>query len=212
MRRSGRYGSVRWFAVLSSTAAPVLLIGGWTLAAALQPAGSGRPGFDSLRDTISALAGHNATHRWVMTVALLGVGLCHCVTALGLRPLATPARVMLATGGVATVLVAAFPLPRTGSGAHQLAATVAFACLALWPALSRIPGNAPQPVPPALMRAATGVLVTLVVLFCVALATGVLVGLAERAAAGAQALWPLVTVLALHPRTRAALGLTPAVR
>lgn len=199
---------MRWFAVVSSATAPVLLIGGWTLAAALQPASSG---FDSLRDTISALAGHGAAHRWVMTVALLGVGLCHCVTALGLRPFATPARVMLATGGVATVLVAAFPLPRTGSsGAHQFAATVAFACLALWPALSRVPGSAPQPVPPALMRAAAGVLVTFVVLFCVALAVGVLVGLAERVAAGAQSLWPLTTVLALHPRTRAALRLTPA--
>ncbi|MEV4511888.1 DUF998 domain-containing protein [Dactylosporangium sp. NPDC049525] len=206
MRRSGRYGSVRWFAVVSSATAPVLLIGGWILAAALQPAG-----FDSLRGTISALAGHNATDRWVMTVALLGVGVCHCVTALGLRPIATPARVMLAAGGIATVLVAAFPLPRSGSsGAHQLAATVAFGCLALWPALSRVSGSAPQPVPPALMRAATGVLVTLVVLFCVALAAGVLVGLAERVAAGAQSLWPLTTVLALHPRTRAALGLTRA--
>jgi hypothetical membrane protein len=181
----------------------VLLIGGWTVAAALQLSG-----FDALRDTISALAGHGAAHRWVMTLALLGLGACHCVTALGLRPLATPGRAMLATGGVATVLVAAFPLPRTGSsGAHQLAATVAFACLALWPALSRVPGAAPQPV---LMRVAAGVLVTLVVVFCAALAAGVLVGLAERVAAGAQSLWPLATVLALHPRTRAALGLTRA--
>jgi hypothetical membrane protein len=207
MRGSGRYGSVRWFAVVSSATAPVLLIGGWTVAAALQP------GFDSLRDTISVLAGHGATHRWIMTVALLGVGFCHCVTALGLRPLAPPGRVMLAAGGAATVLVAAFPLPRTGSsGAHQLAATVAFACLALWPALSRVPGSAPQPIPPALLRAATGVLVTLVVLFCAALAAGVLVGLAERVAAGAQSLWPLTTVLALHPRSRAALRFTPAAR
>ncbi len=207
MRGSARYGSVRWFAVISSATAPVLLIGGWTLAAALQP---GETHFDSLRDTISALAGHGAAHRWVMTVALLGVGICHCVTALGLRPIANPARVMLAAGGVATVLVAAFPLPRAGSsGAHQLAATAAFACLALWPALSRVPGSAPQPIPPAVMRAAAVVLVTLVVVFCVALGTGVLVGLAERVAAGAQALWPLATVLALHPRTRAALRPTP---
>ncbi|GAB3873373.1 DUF998 domain-containing protein [Dactylosporangium cerinum] len=190
--------------MVSAATAPVLLIGGWTVAAALQPSG-----FDSLRGTISALAGHGATHRWVMTLALLGLGVCHCVTALGLRPVATPARVMLGAGGAATVLVAAFPLPRTGSsGAHQLAATVAFACLALWPALSRIPGSAPQPVPPVLMRVAAGVLVTLVVVFCAALAAGVLVGLAERVAAGAQSLWPLTTVLALHPRARAALGLT----
>lgn len=189
--------TVRWFAVVSSATAPVLLIGGWTVAAAVQPAA-----FDSLRDTISALAGHAATHRWIMTVALLGVGLCHCVTALGLRSLAAPARAMLAAGGAATILVAAFPLPRTGSsGAHQPAATVAFACLALWPALSRVPGSAPQPIPPALMRTAATVLAVLVVAFCVALAAGVLVGLAERLAAGAQALWPLATVLILRSRT-----------
>ncbi|MDG6109514.1 DUF998 domain-containing protein [Dactylosporangium aurantiacum] len=185
---------MRWFAVVSAATAPVLLIGGWTVAAALQPAG-----FDPLRDTISALAGHGAAHRWVMTVALLGVGVCHCVTAAALRPLATPARVMLAAGGAATVLVAAFPLPRTGSsGAHQLVATLAFACLAVWPALSRVPGGSPQPVPPALMRAGAAGLVILVGLFCAALAAGVLVGLAERLAAGAQSLWPLTTVIVLR--------------
>ncbi|MFF5226922.1 DUF998 domain-containing protein [Dactylosporangium sp. NPDC000521] len=69
--------SVRWSAVVSSATAPVLLIGGWSVAAALQPR------FDPLRDTISALAGLGAAHRWVMTVALLGVGACHVVTALG---------------------------------------------------------------------------------------------------------------------------------
>ncbi|MET7426280.1 DUF998 domain-containing protein [Dactylosporangium sp. NPDC005555] len=198
---------VRWFGkvvtpfrqlpVVSSATAPVLLIGGWTVAAALQPVG-----FDPLRDTISALAGHGAAHRWVMTVALLGVGLCHVVTTLGLRALATPGRVMLAAGGVATVLVAAFPLPATGSSvAHQLAATTAFACLALWPALGRVPGGAPQPIPAALLRGATAVLSALVVLFCLALAAGVLVGLAERLAAGAQALWPLATVIILRRTT-----------
>ncbi|MEV4137071.1 DUF998 domain-containing protein [Dactylosporangium sp. NPDC049742] len=176
---------VRWSAVVSSATAPVLLIGGWTVAAALQPS------FDPFRGTISALAGLGATHRWVMTVALLGVGICHVVTAHGLRCVATQARVMLAAGGAATVLVAAFPLPSTGSsGAHQAAATIAFACLAIWPALSRVP----------LARVATGVLVPLVVLFSIALATGVLVGLAERLAAGAQALWPLAAVLLLRRR------------
>jgi hypothetical protein len=41
-----------WWGVLSSAAAPTLLIGGWTLAAAQQDTG-----FDSLTQTISALAG-----------------------------------------------------------------------------------------------------------------------------------------------------------
>jgi hypothetical protein len=66
---------MRWWALLSSTAAPVLLIGGWTLAATRQPAG-----FDSTRDTISALAALDARDRWIMTVALAGVGVAHLAT------------------------------------------------------------------------------------------------------------------------------------
>jgi LPXTG-motif cell wall-anchored protein len=42
---------------------------------------------------------------------------------------------VLAIGGVATILVAAFPLPATGtSQAHALVAGVSLTSLALWPA------------------------------------------------------------------------------
>ncbi|MGI5244397.1 DUF998 domain-containing protein [Dactylosporangium sp. CA-139066] len=195
-----RRDAVARYAFVSSAAAPVLLIGGWTLAAAVQPGPSlQRDGYDSLRDTISALAGYGAAHRWIMTAALLGVGICHLVTARGLRPLALPSRVMLGVGGAATVAVAALPLPAAGtSGAHQTAATLAFACLALWPALWRHPGGAVPRPPVAVMIPATLVMVALVLLFTAALGSGVLVGLAERLAAGAQALWPLATVLLLR--------------
>ncbi|MEV8512458.1 DUF998 domain-containing protein [Dactylosporangium sp. NPDC051484] len=192
------------YALWSSSAAPVLLIGGWTLAAALQPGPSVQhEGYDSLRDTISALAGYGAAHRWVMTLALLGVGVCHLATARGLRPFATPARVMLGAGGAATILAAAFPLPASGaSGAHQSAATVAFVCLALWPALWRHAGGRTARPPVSVMVPATLVLAALLLGFAAAVGTGVLVGLAERLAAGAQAVWPLVTVLLLR-RSRA---------
>ncbi|MGB5017831.1 MAG: DUF998 domain-containing protein, partial [Candidatus Nanopelagicales bacterium] len=75
--------------LVSATLAPVLLIGGWTLAARLQPAG-----FDSSTDTISALAGLGATDRWVMTTALLGLGACHATTASGLKAAAPAGRVL----------------------------------------------------------------------------------------------------------------------
>src|SRR5687768_3435009 len=111
---------VRWWAVLSAGLAPVCLVGGWTLAARRQP-----DGYDAVRDTISALAGRGATDPWVMTAGLAGLGACHVVTALGLRPAATPGRVLLAAGGAATLAVAAFPVPRTGtSQAHFAAALV----------------------------------------------------------------------------------------
>ncbi len=97
-----------------------------------------QPGsFDQVRQTISALAGYGAADRQVMSVALLSVGVCHVVTGLALRPAAWPGRVLLMAGGVATVLVAAFPV-RAGAGRsvpHTVAAAVAFIALAAWPAV-----------------------------------------------------------------------------
>jgi Protein of unknown function (DUF998) len=184
---------VPWWAVLSSAMAPVFLIGGWTLAAALQP-----PGYSPVRDTISALAGLGATDRWVMTAGLAGLGICHVVTALGLRPAAAAGRLLLAAGGVATVLVAAFPLPPVGtSHAHRLAAGVGLTALALWPALAWRTG---RPVPWGL-RPLVGVLAAAVLLgllgwFAAELyRDGPLVGLTERFLAGTEALWPLAVVL-----------------
>ena len=53
---------VAWWGVISAVAAPVLLIGGWTVAAGLQPR------FDPVADTVSALAAIGATDRWVMSL------------------------------------------------------------------------------------------------------------------------------------------------
>jgi len=182
-----------WWAVLSATAAPVLLIGGWTVAAIRQPAE-----FDSVRDTISALAAYGANDRWIMTTGLAGLGVCHVVTALGMRPAALPGRMMLAIGGLATIAVAAFPQPEVGSSpAHVRAATVGFVALAGWPALAWRRGG---PVPFGLsFPVATAAAVALLGLTCwfatELYGDGDLVGLSERMTAGAQALWPLVVVI-----------------
>jgi len=73
---------VRWWGVVSSAVALVLLVGGWTVAAGLQP-GS----FDAVSSTISSLAARGAADRWVMTLALAGAGACYVVTGLALwRP------------------------------------------------------------------------------------------------------------------------------
>jgi hypothetical membrane protein len=185
------YG-VPWWAVASSALAPTLLIGGWTLAAARQ-----KPDFSSVRDTISALAGYGATDRWLMTVALYGVGVCHLLTAAGLRDAAIPGRLVLALGGLATLAVAAFPLSAEAeSRPHTVSAYIAFASLALWPAASWHNGAEAFGLRPPVALAAAGVLVALSVWLVVALdADPAHVGLAERIAAGAQALWPLFVVL-----------------
>jgi hypothetical protein len=188
----------RW-GVLSSVAAPVLLIGGWTLAARLQP-----HGFDSVSDTISALAADDAAYRWVMTAALAGVGAAHIGTALALRPAAPVGRWVLAAGGVSTALVAANPLPSNGGSStpHSVAAGVAFISLGVWPAISwrRRPDHPSKPVPrpfqPVVALAASGVLLaSLGWFFAEVFEDGDQVGLSERVAAGSQALWPLAAVL-----------------
>lgn len=154
-------------------------------------------GFDPTTQTISALAAHGAADRWLMTSALAAVGVCHMVTALGLR-LASPAgRCVLATGGAALVAVAAIPQPVNGtSTAHGLTAGVSFAALAVWPALASRDGDnsAPWILRPVSGRLAAVVLLGLVSWFAVTLVVDGQVGLAERMAAGAEAIWPFLVV------------------
>ena len=90
-----------------SAAAPVLLVGGWTVAAGLQPRS-----VNAVTSTISALAADGAADRWVMTLVLLAVGVCDAVTGLALRPAAAPGRLILIAGGIAGVLVRRPPSPR----------------------------------------------------------------------------------------------------
>jgi hypothetical membrane protein len=181
---------IPWWAVASAGAAPIALGGGLAVAQALQP-----PGYSAVRDTISALAALGATDRWVMTAGLAALGACHVVTAAGLRPVRLPARLVLAAGGLGTLAVAAFPQPvRGNSVAHTVAATVSFVALGSWPAFAtRRDGRAPLLSVPACVAATVGML-ALVVWFAADLHGGVR-GLSERAAAGAEALWPLAVVV-----------------
>jgi hypothetical membrane protein len=202
---------VPWWGVLSSAAAPAVLIGGWTIAARLQPAS-----YSQVTGTISALAGHGAADRWVMTLAFAVVAVCHVLTGLALRPAAWPGRALLISAGLATAAVAASPLPlgAGGSARHTAAAAISFVTLASWPVLAArreppqqaAPVSSGQPARPGVLRpgpcaAASAVLFGLVVWFAVTLNTsGAPVGVAERVTAAAQALWPLAVVLACRRR------------
>ncbi|MDP9792414.1 putative membrane protein [Catenuloplanes nepalensis] len=179
-------------ALVSSAAAPVLLIGGWLLAESRQP-----PAFDPLRDAISDLAALDAADRHIMTAALLGVGLAHLVTAFGLTEVSRAGRLLIAVGGIATVLVGAFPLPAHGGGsaAHTAAATVAFTALAVWPFTGGSRTTVLQE--PATIIAGT-VLLSLAVWFAFTLRLGGPLGLAERTAAAAQAIWPFIVAVTIH--------------
>jgi hypothetical membrane protein len=203
-RRSDQGPALRpipWWALMSAGAAPVLLVGGWTLAEARQPSG-----YNPVRDTISALAAHGATDRWVMTAGLFGLGACHVITAAGLRPVRRRGRAVLALGGGATLLVATFAQPAQGnSAAHTVAAALAFVALGAWPAFAARRRSLAPLLRRAASASATGVLLGLVVWFAAEIHGGQR-GLAERAAAGAQALWPLAVVVT----TRRALAPVPS--
>jgi len=193
---------VPWWGLVSSAVAPVLLVGGWTVAAGLQP-GS----FSAVTSTISSLAAEGATDRWVMTLALAGTGTCHVLTGLALRPASPAGRLILMTGGVATVLVAANPQPAGGGGSlpHTVWAAIGFIALAAWPLAARTRGpGVPVGLRPGVSAGAAGVLCGLLVWFGAELiAGGRQAGLAERVLAGAQAVWPLAVVLACrHGQSR----------
>ena len=182
--------TVRWWAVASAAVAPFLLVGGWTLAAARQPTG-----YNPIRDTISSLAARGATDRGVMTGALLAVGVCDMVTGAGLRPARWAGRIALMGGGVATIMVAAFPQPVRGNGVdHTIAATIAFTTLAVWPVLATWRGTDGRVLSLRFAVSATVVTVGLLTWFTLEI-HGSHRGLAERAAALAEVVWPLLAAV-----------------
>lgn len=186
---------IPWWGRLSAVVAPVALTGGWLWA------GATTRGFDPVRQTISDLAAVDAPSRWVMTTALVLTGLAHIVTAVGLRPADVAGRVLLAVGGVATLIVAWIPNSVAGRNAvgHMIAAYLAFATLSVWPAVIAL--NRPD-VPMVLRRRFGQVLAIglgLIVLLTVAdiVTGGATLGLRERLLATAQALAPLAVVVGL---------------
>ncbi len=186
----------RW-GVVTAVAAPVLLAAGWTIAARLQP-----DGFDPVSQTISELAADDATDQWVMTAAIIGTGVAQIATAISLRPVPGPGRLLLATGGVFTILIALNPLPAGGEGstAHAVVAAGSFGALALWPFVSWRSGDE---VPWALRRgvaiaAGAGLVAATAWFFRGVLTESANVGLVERVDALLLNLWPLVVATSIR--------------
>jgi hypothetical membrane protein len=196
--------------VATAAAAPILLVAGWTIAARLQPGN-----FDSVTQTISDLAAADASHRWVMTAAILATGACQMATAVALLPAALPGRFVLAAGGVCTVLVGLNPLPSAGQAAttHGFVAAASFGALATWPLASWRRGES---IPWGLRRgvalsAGCGLLAVTAWFFRDVLAGTMSVGLSERAAAVLLNVWPFAVALSvwrLTPRSPGRLGLS----
>ncbi|MBY8886650.1 DUF998 domain-containing protein [Streptomyces sp. PTM05] len=183
---------VPWWALVSSGFAPVALVAGWWVAEALQG-----PAYDPVTQTISVLAAVGAPGYWVMTSTLIALGVCHLLTARGLRPAAPAGRLALAGGGVAAIALTLVPAPVSGGSLrHGAVVVIGFALLALWPVLAAGRGaGVPwglRPVPTllvsALMCAGAG-------WFVLTLLDHGPTGVAERVLTEAQTLWPLVVVV-----------------
>jgi hypothetical protein len=184
--------------LLSSGCAPVLLIAGWTVAGLLEG-----PAYDPATQTISVLAADGSSGFWVMTGALLALGVCHLLTAWGLRAAALAGRVALAGGGVSALVVALFPAPSSGGSLrHGSVAVVGFTLLAVWPVLAADRGGAaPWGLRPAPAAVATALMGAGAAWFLIEMQGHGAIGVAERVVTSVQSLWPFVVVASClrHP-------------
>jgi hypothetical protein len=206
LARSGR--PVPGWAVVSAGLSPVLLTGGWLVADALQPAS-----YSPIRKTVSVLAGHAGTDRWIMTGVLFLVGGCHFVTAAGLTGIRPPARILLVVAGLSSIGIAACPEPVVGSTPQHVAWTsLGAVTIAVWPAFTGRPGS-PRPPILSIRGAAVVTTVFLALLGWLIIETqgGSTLGLAERLTSSIQTSWPFIVALALRTgHDQAGAGQDPA--
>ncbi len=196
--RAGR--PVPGWAVSTALLAPVLLVGGWLIADALQP-----PSYSPMRQTMSVLAGQSATDRWVMTAALLLVGSCQIATGAGLTAVRMPARILLILTGLSTLGIAATPERATGPTSRHLAFAVScVVTTAIWPVLVARPASAQSWI--LRVHGCATVTVVFAGLSCWLLITardgGGDLGMVERLTSAVQCLFPVVVALALRQTER----------
>ena len=184
--------------VVSAGLSPVLATGGWLIAGAVQPAS-----YSPVGKTISVMAGHAGTDRWIMTAALFLVGLCQFVTAAGLSGIRVPARVLLAVAGLSSIGIAVSPEPARGSTPQHLAWTALGAvAIAVWPALVARRGPPRPLILSSYGRAVvTGVFIALLCWLVIETQGGGDLGLAERLFLSIETCWPFVVAVTLRRQT-----------
>jgi hypothetical membrane protein len=103
-----------WFAI----AAQFLFIAAWIVAGAIDP------GYSHLQEGVSALAGEDAAHPWIVTAGIAILGLSFWAVAICLlrvlprRPAATVAATLFGICGLGSILTAAFPVECSIGGAQ----------------------------------------------------------------------------------------------
>jgi hypothetical protein len=197
---------VAWWALLSSTCAPVLLVVGFTTATLLE-----EPGYNPVTQTISVLAAGGPPGYWVLTATLVAVGACYVATAWGLHAAKLAGRLSLGGGGIAAILLTVFPAPRTGGSlSHGSVVGVGFTLLALWPVLAtRRERTAPWGLRFAPSVTVSGLMWVGAIWFLVEEESGGAAGVAERVVTSVQALWPVVVVVSCLWHARRTPGSAP---
>jgi hypothetical membrane protein len=193
-------GTVPRWAVVSAGLSPVLLTVGWLIAGTVQPAS-----YSPVRQTVSVLAGHAGTDRWIMTAALFLVGGCYLVTAAGLAAAGMPARILLILAGVSSIGIAASPEPVSGSTPQHLAWTsLGAVMIAVWPAFTARRAS-PQPLILSARGSAAVTIVFLAMLGWLIIETQGApdLGLAERLTSSVQTTWPFIVAVTLRRSTQA---------
>jgi hypothetical protein len=183
------------WAVGTALLAPAFLVAGWLIAGALQPAS-----YSPMQQTVSVLAGHSGTDRWVMTAALLLVGSCQIATGAGLTSVRLPARITLILTGLSTLGIAATPEPATGPTSRHLAFAVScVVTTAVWPVLVARRATAQSWILGVYGCAtATVIFAALSCWLLLAARYGGDLGMVERLTSEVQALFPFVVALALR--------------
>ncbi len=181
--------------VVSAGLSPVLATGGWLIADAVQP-----DSYSPIRKTVSVLAGHAGTDRWIMTGALFLIGGCQLVTAAGLARVPVPARVVLGVAGLSSIGIAASPEPVRGSTPQHLAWTALGAvALAVWPAFVARRGPPRSLVLSSYGCAVvTAVFIALLGWLVIETQGGTDLGLVERLFLSTETCWPYVVAIALR--------------
>jgi hypothetical protein len=186
---------VAWWALICAGLCATLLPCAWLVAGALQPAA-----YNPIHQTVSVLAGRAGMHRWIVTGALLLVGVCYLATAAGLAALRRCARVGLVVAGAAAIGIALCPEPVKGTTTeHMTCTSIGAATIAIWPALTtRRGGHVPTVLSVPVTAATTVAFLALLGWLLFEARTDGRVGLAERLDSSVQVVWPFVVAVALR--------------
>jgi hypothetical protein len=196
---SHRDGSVKWWALACAGLAPVVMISAWIVADAAQS-----ESYSPMRETVSILSGYAATDRWIVTGALLVVGVLYVLTAVGVAALRMSARIGLVVAGAASIGIAACPEPVVGSTTeHMVCTSVGATAIAVWPILT-VRRSAPESVLVSgpVVASVTVIFVVLLGWMVIETQGGQQLGLAERTDSSIQIVWPFVVAWALWRRRR----------